>query len=185
MSLPLASASSLICLTLFISKLCLCPSPGSEKPLGGLSSPVLDSTQLSPCTGGTIGAFGSPGTSRGGVFVTSWDAGGSGFDLQPLHCLEFPFHAGAGANVCSAGCLMLLHAFRAALPFTCKQEGCHCWPRSCPLLPHFNRWKFKRTGRILALDSSAARGAELKPHHPALLRHLMLLQPRGEENKGK
>lgn len=55
LSLPLKSASYLVSSTLFISKLCLCPLPGSETLLGGLCSPVLDPTQLSPSPGGTCG----------------------------------------------------------------------------------------------------------------------------------
>lgn len=169
MSLPLDSA-----LALFISKLCLCPSPGSETPLGGLSIPVLYPAQFSPSPGGTMGVFGTPGTSRCRTFVTSWDAGGTGFVLPPI-C--FSCRGRSQYLFCR-----LLHA-PACIPAssfsTCKHQGWLCWPRSLPLLPPFYGWKFNRAGRMLALDSSAPPGAETKPHHRALL------QPRDAENKGK
>lgn len=85
--------------------------------------------------------------------------------LALFYSLKFPSHAGAAANICSAGSLMLLHAFRAA----CTPEGCHCWSRSVPLLPHFTTLEFKLTGRIWAFGSPAAAGAETKPQQTALL----------------
>lgn len=60
--------------------------------------------------------------------------------LALFYSLKFPSHAGAAANICSAGSLMLLHAFQAA----CTPEGCRCWSRSVPLLPHFTTLEFKQ-----------------------------------------
>lgn len=162
-------------MALFIPKLCLWPLPGSQTLLGRLSSPVLCPTRLSPSTGGTFGALGAPGTPRSGMFVTLWAAGGAGFVLQPFHCLKFPFHAVAGANICSAGSSCSCMHFRQLFPSPANTRDVTAGPVLSLFPPQFQQIGIYTDRQNFG--SSAAPGAETKQHHPALL------QPPDAENK--